>query len=116
MHEIKLPKHTVQWRGISAGDIDVYVPLNAPIKTTSQGFIFGQVKSGNKALGAGEWVLASVEGNKANDGDDSDDTRDGDMDGTTSSGGIDSTRVNEALLLEVVSICIKVKEHKIMTY
>jgi len=49
-------------------------------------------------LGADEWVAASIEGDKAGDGDDGDDGQDGDMDDTTSGSSVDSTRVNEALL------------------
>ena len=51
-------------------------------------------------LGADEWVVASVEGNKGGDGDDSDDRRDSSMYGTTSGSSVDSMQVNEALLAD----------------
>jgi len=35
VHEIKLPENTVQCRSVSEGDIDVYLPMNAPIETAS---------------------------------------------------------------------------------
>ena len=27
-HEIKLPEHTIQWRSVSAGDVDGYILMN----------------------------------------------------------------------------------------
>ena len=51
-------------------------------------------------LGADEWVVVSVEGNKGGDGDDGDDRRDSGMYGMTSGSSVDSMRVNEALLAD----------------
>ena len=42
-YKIKLPEHTVRWRSVSTGDVDVYVPMNVPIKTTSRSFVFEQL-------------------------------------------------------------------------
>ena len=33
--ETTTPKHTCQWRKVSVDNVDVYVPVNVPIKTTS---------------------------------------------------------------------------------
>ena len=48
-------------------------------------------------LGADEWVVVSVEGDKGGDGNDG---RDSGMYGTTSGSSVDSMRVNEALLAD----------------
>ena len=47
---------------------------------------------------AGEAIAPKVKGKKAGDGDSDRDIDDGDMDSMTSGNGVDSTRVNAALL------------------
>jgi len=93
--EIATPKPTIRWKKVSAGGIDIYVPQNAPIEATSRIFVFGRVESEDEA------IAPSLEGERAGDGDgdgNGGDGDDGDADGTTSSDGVDSTRVNAAQL------------------
>jgi len=96
--ETTTPKRPRRWKRVSAGDIDVYVPSNAPIEvlgTASRRIVFGRVESGGKA------IAPSVESETAGDGDGDgygDDGDVGDVDDTTSGDGVDSTRVNAAQL------------------
>ena len=62
MVEIKTSKHTYHWRKVSTEDTDVYVPVDAPIKTASQMFAFGEAQSGDKA------IAPNVEGERAGNG------------------------------------------------
>ena len=81
---------TRQWKRVSIGDGDVYVPLNMPVAAPSRNFVFGQVESGD------EPIAASVEGKRAGRGDGrqngggGDDGRSGSEGSTTSSGSVDS--------------------------
>ena len=88
--ETTTPKRPRRWKRVSAGDIDVYVPSNAPIEvlgTASRRIVFGRVKSGGKA------IAPSVESETAGDGD-SDGYGDngdvGNVDDTTSGGDTNS--------------------------
>jgi len=96
--DILTPKRTYQWRRVSVSDGDVYVPWNAPvvvIETANQIFAFGEVESRVEA------IAPSVESERAGDGDGNgygDDGGDGDVGDTTSGGGVDSKRVEAALL------------------
>ena len=93
--DIATPEVPSRWRKVSIGGGDVYVPCNAPvaaIETTSRWIVFGRVESGVEA------IAPSVKGERAGDGDGDRYEGDGDVDGTTSSGHIDSSRVEEALL------------------
>jgi len=44
-HDIKLPEHTVWWRSVSAGEVDVYAPMNAPIETASRSSSLNESKA-----------------------------------------------------------------------
>ena len=84
-----------RWRRVNADDGDVYLPLSAPIDSTSRIFAFGEVESGDEA------IAPNVEGEKAGDGDgdpNGGDSGDGDADGTTSGSSIDSSRVKTVWL------------------
>ena len=90
-----MPKCTYHWRKVNAEDTDVYVPVDAPIETTSRTFVFGWLESGDKL------IAASVEGERASEGGgnrDEDDGGDRDVDGTASGSDVDSNRVEAALL------------------
>ena len=88
--ENETPKRSYRWRKVSAGDGDVYVPLNTPVAAPSQNFVFGQVKSGDKP------IVASVEGKRAGGGDGrrngggGDNGRSGSKGSTMSGGSVDS--------------------------
>ena len=87
-------KPTVRWRRVSPGDGDVYVLWNAPIEALGRTFEFGQAESGVEAIAPiveGETVEGAGNGDGDRDGDD------GSVDGTTS-GDVDSKRVEVALL------------------
>ena len=96
--DIATPKPTSRWKKVSVGDGDVYVPSNAPIEvlgTANRRIVFGRAESGDEA------IAPSLKGERAGNGDGDGyggDGGDGDVDGTTSSGHIDSSRVEEALL------------------
>ena len=91
-HETATPESTYQWKRVSLRGIDIYVPLNAPIDSTSRIFIFGRVEGGVKA------IAPSIEGKRVGDRVGNRDEWNGDVDGTTSGGSIDSKRVKTALL------------------
>ncbi|KIM51077.1 hypothetical protein SCLCIDRAFT_33747 [Scleroderma citrinum Foug A] len=84
-----------RWRMVSIGEANMYLLLNAPVEasgTASRTLAFGEVESGD------EVIAPSVEGKGAVDGNGDQDGDGGGVDGTTSGGGIHSTRVNAALL------------------
>ena len=83
--EIATPKCTYQWKQVSVADGDVYLPQNTPIDRTGRIFVFGRVE------GRVEAIAPSVEGERAGNGTGNRDERSGDMNGTTSSGSVDST-------------------------
>lgn len=63
----------LRWTRVSAGDIEVYAPCNAPSKAlciANRIFTFGRVESGDEA------IAPSVAGDRAGDGDGN--RRDGD--------------------------------------
>ena len=99
-HGIATPKRAYQWRKVNTGNSDVYVLLNVQIAAPSRKIAFGRFESGEKA------IVPDVEGERACDGDgdgsggDGDDGGVGDVDGTMSSGSIDSNRVKTVLLAE----------------
>lgn len=84
--EIATPKHSYQWRKVSAGSINVYAPSNAQIAPLGQNFVFGQVEGGDKVMAARE--VGERAGNGGGVGNH--DKRNGDGDDTTSSGNVDS--------------------------
>ncbi|KIM68355.1 hypothetical protein SCLCIDRAFT_20264 [Scleroderma citrinum Foug A] len=97
-HEIVTSDPTYQWKRVSAEDIDIYLPWNAPIEALGQTLAFGEVESGEKVIapgfegeGAGVGVGDQNRGAGDNAGDD-------DEGGTMSGGGVDSIRVKAALL------------------
>jgi len=90
-HDIATPKPTIQWKKVSAGGIDVYVPQNAPIEAASRIFVFGRPESRDEA------IAPSLEGERAGHGDGDGNGGDGEGD-TTSGGDVDSKRVDTALL------------------
>jgi len=90
--ENEMPKYIYRWKRVSIGDGDTYVPWNAPIDRTSRKFVLGRVEGGDEA------IAPSVEGERAGDWVGNRDERNGDADGTTSGGSIDSKRVKTALL------------------
>ena len=61
-HGIMMPKPIGQWRNISTGDADVYIPLNVLIAAPSRKIIFEQFKSRDKL------IVANIESEKAGDG------------------------------------------------
>ena len=89
-HRIAMPKHAYQWRKVSTGNIDVYTPWNVPIEVLGRTFAFGQPEGREEAI-----APRDVEGNGNRDGND---RGVGNLDGTTSSGDVDSRRVEAALL------------------
>ncbi|KIM59036.1 hypothetical protein SCLCIDRAFT_27615 [Scleroderma citrinum Foug A] len=93
--EIKTSKPICRWRKVSGGNIDGYVPWNAPVEAPSQMFAFGEAESRDKVI-APDIEGETAEGNGDGDGDRYGD--DGDGNGITSGGSIDSVRVNAALL------------------
>ncbi|KIM66595.1 hypothetical protein SCLCIDRAFT_21738 [Scleroderma citrinum Foug A] len=89
-----MPEPTNIWKRVSVSGRSVYVPVNAPIETTSQTFAFRRLKR------AGEAIVPDVEGKTA-EGDDSSGDRDsdnGDGGSTTSSSSIDSKQVKAVQL------------------
>ena len=96
--ENRTPKCSTRWRKVNGGDVDVYAPWDVPIKvskTTSRRIVFGRVKSGDTVF------APSVKGERVVEGDGNQsggDGVDGDVDGATSGGDIDSKRVEAALL------------------
>ena len=86
--EIEPSKHPRRWRRVSADDISVYLPGNMPVEALDRTFAFGQLESGETA------IAPNVEGKRACNGDGERNSEGG----TTSSGSIDSVRVNSALL------------------
>ena len=87
-----------QWRMVSVGEANVYLPLNAPVETSgtaSRTLAFGEVESGDKA------IVPSLEGERTGDdgGDrDEDDGGDGNVDSTASSSDVNLKQVEAALL------------------
>ena len=57
--EIATPKHTYQWKRVSVGDGDVYLPQNMPIDRTGRIFVFGQAESAGEAVVAWRWQWRS---------------------------------------------------------
>jgi len=88
--EIVTPESIIQWKRVSIGDRDVYVPRNTPIDTTGRNFVFGRVEGGVKA------IAPSIESERAGIGNC--DEWNGDVDGTTSGGSVDSKRAKTVLL------------------
>jgi len=86
------PKYIYRWKRVSVGDGDVYVPQNTPIDTASRNFVFGRVEGGVEA------IAPKVVDETTGDGDGRWNGGDGDVNGTTSSGNVDSTQVEAALL------------------
>jgi len=95
MTEVMTPKPTSRWKQVSAGDGDVYILWSTPVEalgTASRRITFGQAESRDKP------IVASVEGERAGDGNGGRNRDVGDLDGTTSSGDADSMRVKAVLL------------------
>ena len=92
-----MPKSTRRWRKASVDDIDVYMPWNVPIEAPGQTLAFGPFESRVEA------IVPSIEGERAGDRDSDRNGGDGDVDGTTSGGGIDLIQV-EAVLLATESV------------
>ena len=89
-------KRSTQWRKVSRGDVDVYVPWDAPVEVPSRTFVFGRLEKAGEAIGPSvesgdEAIAPNIEmaedgnGNRSGDGDD--------RDGMASSGNVDSMRV-----------------------
>ena len=91
-HKIATPRSACRWRRVSIDVINIYVPLNAPIVVPSRKFIFGQVEGGDEHMAARE--LEERAGNGEGDQNESD----GDVDGTTNGGSVNSIRVEAARL------------------
>ena len=76
MAENTTPKPADRWRKVSAEEINVYIPWDAPVEALGRMFEFGQVE------GRDEAIAPSVEGERACDGDgdrNGDDGDDGEM-------------------------------------
>ena len=86
------PELTSHCKRVSAGGIIVYIPLNAPIDDSSRMFVFGRVEGGEEA------IAPKVIDETAGNGDGDRNGGGGAVNGTTSSGNVDSTRVEAALL------------------
>ena len=102
MLENEMPEPICQWRKVSVEDTDVYLPWDAPVEVPSRMFVFGQAEDADQAIApnlerAGEAIAPNV-GETARDGNGNGDSDNGDVDGTTSSGDVDSNRVEEVLL------------------
>ena len=94
-YEIVMSNPTYQWKRVSDGNGDVYVPWNAPVRAQGRIFAFGEVESGEKA------IAPSLEGERTVGGDGDPNGGDGDSgdgDGTASGNGIDSSRVKAVWL------------------
>ena len=91
-HEIATPEPTIRWKRVSVNDTNVYLPQNTPIDRTGRIFIFGRAES------AGEAMVARIVDETTGNGVDNRNGGDGDVNGMTSSGNIDSTQVEAALL------------------
>ena len=94
-------KHSTRWRKVSRGDVDVYVPWDAPVEVPSRRFVFGWLEKAGEAIAPSvesrdEAIVPNVEmaedgnGNRSGDGDDGD--------GTASSGNVNSMRVSSVQL------------------
>ena len=95
--EIVMAKPTRRWERVSIEGVDIHIPWNVPVEVLGRTFEFGQLER------AGEAIVPDVEGEMAEGAGDGDGSRDRgddgvDGNGTTSSGHIDSNRVEEALL------------------
>ncbi|KIM57571.1 hypothetical protein SCLCIDRAFT_28786 [Scleroderma citrinum Foug A] len=92
--EITMPEPTNRWKRVSVSGRSVYIPVNAPIKTASRTFVFGQLER------AGEVIAPDVEGKMAegDDGGGDQDDDDGDGGRMTSSSSIDPERVKAVQL------------------
>ena len=100
--ENETPEPIRRWRKVSVEDTDVYLPWDVPVEVPSRTFAFGQVEDADQAIApnlerAGEAIAPNV-GETAHNGNGDGDGDDGDMDGATSSGDVNSNRVEEALL------------------
>ena len=94
-YEIVMSDPTYQWKRVSNGNSDVYVPWNAPVRAQGRIFAFRELKSRDEA------IAPSVEGKRACDGDGDQNGGDGSLDGgdvngdgTASGGNVNSTQVD----------------------
>ena len=87
-----MSKRPTRWKSVSVNDIDMYLPWNTPVEALGRTFEFGEVESG------GEAIVPRSEGDGAGEGNGDQDGDNGDVGGMTSSGDVDSTRVEAALL------------------
>ena len=90
-------KRFTQWRKVSRGDVDVYVPWDVPGEVVSQTFVFrwlekaGEaiapiVKSGDKVIAPNVEMAEDSDGNRSGDGND--------RDGMASSSNVDLMQVS----------------------
>ena len=99
MREIAKSKRTYRWKQVSIGDVDVYVPQNAPVEalgTTNRTIVFGRVET--VCEGRVKAIALSVKSERAGDSNSDLNRSDGDVGDTTSGGGVHSARVKAALL------------------
>ena len=96
-----MSKPTHRWRRVSIDDVDVYLPWNVPVEALGRTLAFREVESAGKAIAPIVEGESDGDGNCGQNGGDGDDERDGDGDGTMSSSSVDSTQVNEALLVRI---------------
>ena len=85
--KIAMAKPTRQWKRVSVEGVGIHVPWNMPVEALGRTFKFGQLKR------AGEAIASDVEGETAEGAGNGNGSRDGGddgVDGTMSSGHIDS--------------------------
>ena len=99
--EIVTPKPAYQWKRVSNGDSDMYIPWNAPVKALGRTLALREAESGDEVIAprnAKEAAEGAGDGDGDQNGDGGDNGGDGDVDSTTSGGDANSTRVKAALL------------------
>ena len=82
--QIEMAKPTGRWKRVSIDDVDMYLPWGVPVEMLSQTFAFGRLESREMA------IAPDVEGKRARNSDDDRNRDIGGMDGTMSSGSVDS--------------------------
>jgi len=85
--EVATPEYIYEWKQVSVGDGDAYLPHNTLIDTRGRKFVFGRVEGGV------EVIAPKVVDEMAGDGDGDQNRGDGAVNGTTSSGNVDLTRL-----------------------
>ena len=78
-------KHPYRWKQVSAGSVNIYVPLNVQITPPSRNFVFGRVEGGDEVMAAREVGERAGNGGEVGNHDE----RNGDGDNMTSGSSVD---------------------------